>query len=91
MHSSISRRRMDGVGKKLANIAYKHISSFGHQCGQLKENFPGFQTPEHFNKQRKQWPLPQVFQGCSCNQQLSRHRTFLEPCSLPRERTRPLL
>ena len=36
---------MDGVGKKLANIAYKHISSFGHQCGQLKENFPGFQTP----------------------------------------------
>lgn len=37
MHTSISRRRMDGVGKKLANIAYKHTYSFGHQRAQLRE------------------------------------------------------
>lgn len=63
MYSSISRRRVDGVGKKLANIAYKHISSFGHQRGQLKENFPGSQTPEHFTSRENNGLCLRCFKG----------------------------
>lgn len=63
MHTSISRRRMDGVGKKLANIAYKHTYSFGHQRGQLRENFPGFQTPERFTSRENNGLCLRCFKG----------------------------
>lgn len=63
MHTSISRRRMDSVGKKLANIAYKHTYSFGHQRAQLRENFPGFQTPERFTSRENNGLCLRCFKG----------------------------
>lgn len=46
------------------------IYSFGHQLGQLREDFPGPQISEHFTSTENNGLCSRsLFQGCSCNQQ----------------------